>query len=136
MTGTVCVCVSMLVYVCVMHFQELNNRTLLAARRGHEMSLKMLKFIFGRGPSPRWAPQRGVAPEPHWGLSGPCSPACFQWVFFLKQFPCLVCLSVCLSVCVHVFVRTSVRTFVRLLCIFMERGNVRKRSSLWCYAPF
>ena len=52
----------MLVYVCFMHFQELNNRALLAARRGHEMSLKMLKFIFGRRASPPWAPQQGVLP--------------------------------------------------------------------------
>ena len=77
----------MLVYVCVIHFQELNNRTLRAARRGHEMSLKMLKFIFGKGASPPWSPQRGVAPAPHRGLGGPWTLAWFQWVFFSKAVP-------------------------------------------------
>ena len=77
----VCLCVSMLVYVCVMHFQELKNRTLLAARRGHEMSLKMLKFIFGWGTSPPWAPLAGCCPCTPPGPRRPLDPAWFQWIF-------------------------------------------------------
>ena len=45
------------------------------ARRGQNLAAKMLKFVFGRGASPPWAPQRGVAPAPHRGLGGPWTPA-------------------------------------------------------------
>ena len=70
-----------------MHFQELNNRTLLAARGGHEMSLKMLKFIFSRGASPPpWTPQRGVTPAPHQGLGSPWTRLGFSGFFFFGFF--------------------------------------------------
>ena len=45
------------------------------ALRGSKLVSKIPKFVFGRGASPPWTPQRGVAPAPHQGLGGPWTPA-------------------------------------------------------------